>query len=238
MNTFTVGNLFRDAWKDYKKYWRIILLVMVVMAIVVSFGQVGADYNPYTEAYVQDGFASIISSLAITWLGIGYINFMLNIVDGKQARFKDIFYGVKSVEQFAYYVLVNLIYGAIVMLGLVFLIIPGIVLGIGLMFSKYYIAENRLGFADAFKSSWEITKGNRWKMLWLGIVLGFFNIFGALVLGVGLLITIPVSQLIYTRLFRQLDGIPVPEGGSDVEPEHSVEDMVNGLVQEDTESLG
>jgi hypothetical protein len=219
MNTFNVGALIRSAWSDYKQYWKTFLLIFLLMALVSFSASAGSSFDPMNEIVNQDGMAIIFSVLASTWLGIGYLNFLLNIVDGNQARFRDIFYGVKSAEQFAYYILVSIVYAALIFLGLVLLIIPGIILGIGFFFVKYYIAENRLGFEEAFRSSWSITKGNRWKMLWLGIVLGFLNLLGFLVVGVGLLVTIPVSQLAYTRLFRQLEGIPLPDAGGEPEEE-------------------
>ena len=153
MNTiFSIKSLFNDAWKDYKKYWGIILLIVLTFALVQALSMVGAGFDPHYGSVGGDGSSTIISWVAGTWLSIGYINFLLNIVDGKQARYRDIFYGVKSVEQFAYYVLVTLVYGIIVGIGTLLLIIPGIILAIGLLFSSYYIAENRLGFKEAFKS--------------------------------------------------------------------------------------
>jgi uncharacterized membrane protein len=216
MNSFTIKNIFDDAWKDYQKYWKVILLSFTTFGIVHLVSMVGS-YFDYSGTLVQDGFASLLSGLGVVWLGIGYINFLLNIVDGKQARYRDIFYGVRSPEQFAYYLLVTLAYTVLVVLGLVLLIIPGVILSIGFLFVRYYIAENRLGFMNAFQSSWEITKGNRWKIFWFGIVLFFFNLVGLLALGFGLLVTIPMSQLMWARMFRQLEGIPLPEGGSDTE---------------------
>lgn len=213
MNTFTINGLFSNAWKDYKQYWKIILLIILTFGVIQSISFLGAGIDAESGVIAQSGFSGIIAWFAGVWLTIGYLNFLLNIVDGKQARYRDIFYGVRSVEQFAYFVLLGIVYGATVMIGLLFLIIPGIIIAIGLHFARYYIAENRLGFADAFKSSWEITKGNRWKMLWFAIVSAFFNLLGLLALGVGLLITVPMTSLMYARMFRNLEGIPLPEGG-------------------------
>jgi hypothetical protein len=177
MNTFTIKGLFKEAWKDYKKYWGVILLIGLTFAIVQSFGFSGMNFDPYTGTLTQGGFGQLIGWIAGTWLSIGYLNFLLNIVDGNQANYKDIFYGVKSAEQFAYFVLVSLIYGAAVVLGL------------------------------------------------FRIVAGLFNVLGLIALGVGLLITIPMTQLMYARMFRKLEGIPLPEENEEtiVEETHSEE---------------
>lgn len=215
--TFSIKSLFNDAWKDYKKYWGVILLITLTVAIVHAMGMSGMQYDPQYGSFETGGVASLFSWLAMTWIAIGYLNFLLNIVDGKQAQYRDIFYGVKSVEQFAYYVLITLVYAAVVMLGTLLLIIPGIILAIGLGFARYYIAENRLGFKAAFTASWEITKGNKWKIFGFAVVAVLFNLLGLIALGIGLLITIPMTQLMYARMFRNLEGIPVPDGGEETE---------------------
>jgi len=94
------------------------------------------------------------------------------------------------------------------------------------MFANYYIAENRLGLRNAFKSSWEITDGHKWAIFKLMFFLTFLNIAGLLALGVGLLITIPMSQIILVRVFRQLEGIPLPDAGNEnVSEEEGEEDI-------------
>lgn len=220
--TFSIKSLFRNAWEDYKKYWGVILLIALTFCIAQAIGMTGMEYNPEYGTFINNSFASMISWFAVTWLSVGYLNFLLNIVDGKQARYRDIFYGVKSAEQFAYYVLVTIVYTVIVGLGTLLLIIPGIIFAIGLVFAKYYIAENRLGFKNAFNSSWEITKGNRWKIFGFAVVAVFFNLLGLIALGIGLLITFPMTQLMYARMFRNLEGIPVPSGGAQTDEEPTV----------------
>lgn len=220
--TFSIKGLFNDAMKDYQKYWGVILLIVLTFALVQGLSMMGMQFDPHYGTMSTGGFGSLVSWFLMTWLSIGYINFLLNIVDGKQAQFKEIFYGVKTVEQFAYYVLVSLVYGALVMVGTLIFIIPGIILAIGLVFAHFYIAENRLGFKNAFKSSWEITKGNRWKMFWFAIVTVFFNLAGLFAFGIGLLVTIPMTQLMYARMFRNLEGIPVPDGGEESEEASTV----------------
>lgn len=208
-HTFTISTLFSDAWSDYKQYWKTILLIILTFALVQSLPFVGGEFDPQTGIMSQNSLGSLISWFAGTWLTIGYYNFLLNIVDGKDAQYRDIFYGVKTIEQFAYFVLLSFIYPVVVGIGLIFLIVPGIILAIGLYFAQYYIAENRTGFAEAFRSSWEITKGNRLKIFGFGIVSGLFNLLGLLALGIGLLITIPMTSLMYARMFRNLEGIPL-----------------------------
>jgi uncharacterized membrane protein len=216
-HTFTISALFSNAWSDYKQYWKTILLVILTFALVQILPFIGADIDQQTGVMNQNGLGSLIAWFAGTWLTIGYYNFLLNIVDGKDAQYRDIFYGVKSVEQFAYFVLLSFIYPVVVGIGLIFLIIPGIILAIGLYFAQYYIAENRTGFGQAFRSSWEITKGNRLKIFGFGIVSGLFNILGFLALGIGLLITIPMTALMYARMFRNLEGIPLATGAQEVQ---------------------
>jgi ABC-type antimicrobial peptide transport system permease subunit len=52
-----------------------------------------------------------------------------------------------------------------------------------------------------------VTK-NWWQFFGLAIVLGLINVLGALVLGIGLLVTIPASGLAVYAAFESIVGLP------------------------------
>ena len=97
MNTFQIKQLFNDAWQDYKNYWPVIFLILATYLLLNII-----------DILSGSTVVLLLTSLASAWLGIGSINFFLNIVDGKKAEYRDIFYGVKTVEQFVLYILVSI----------------------------------------------------------------------------------------------------------------------------------
>lgn len=236
-NKLQIGKLFSQSLEIYKKNWfNFILIGLIFMFIsgIQNFSGLSFDQVTGELFFSPSGIIGIITWVASVYLGIGFIRYMLKLVNGEVAKLKDIFYGVDSVEHFAFVVLVGIVSGLILILAAIpfgisfgmfvmsfwisgphflllflglLLIVPFVFVALGLMFSKYIMIENKGGnveVMDAIKDSWKMTKGYKWKLLWLGIVVFFFNILGFLALGIGLIITLPVSSIIMTAAYKSL----------------------------------
>ncbi len=207
--TLNFDQLFAQAWKIYKKNWFNFIIIGIIFSVVSSLGNLGIQIDFETGEIVGNNFGlfKTLSWLLSVYLGVGYIRYLLKLVDGKKVKIKDIFYGIDSITHFIYVIVVIFVVKLITLVGLLFFIIPGIIASVGLMFAKYIIAENKGGdveIVDAIKGSWNITKGHKWQLLWLMIVLGIFNVLGVIALLVGLVITIPMTALITTIVYRKL----------------------------------
>lgn len=98
--------------------------------------------------------------------------------------------------------------GNIAFLALI-LLIPGIILAIALSFTTYLVVDQGTGPVAALKESMRITKGNRGKLLLLGIAVTLLNLLGLICLFVGLLVTLPISALAMVHAYRVLSGTMV-----------------------------
>ena len=225
--TFTIKTLFKDSWKDYKANWSLFILIGIIFLLVSLLSNLGTTFDPVTETVRQSPVIVILGWLLQMFIGLGFIRFMLNLVDGKEHKVEDLFKGAESFTHFLYFVVVAMLYSALVGFGSLLLLIPGIIALIGFIFAQYLIAEQKTGIFESFKESWKMTSGNRWKILWLMIVLIFFNLLGALALLLGLLVTVPMSYIIYARLYRVLGDGSTQAVSSD---EHDIEvvDVVEG----------
>jgi len=159
-----------------------------------------------TEA-VQLGIFSLIFSLislvAYIYLQMGTTNFMLKAHDdAAHANLKDLIH----LKGFWRYVGTNILVLLAVLVGLVLLIVPGIIVSIALSFALYLVIDKGAGPINAFKQSLALTKGNRWKLFLLGLMLAGINILGFLALIIGLMVTIPVSFLASVHAYRLLSG--------------------------------
>lgn len=72
---------------------------------------------------------------------------------------------------------VNLIVGGIVFavvvaIGFVLLVVPGVFLLVSLFFWNVYVVVEDRNFVDGMQRSWALTRGHRWRLLVLGIVVG------------------------------------------------------------------
>jgi len=133
---------------------------------------------------------------------------MLAFVDGRIPEFEDLF---NRAPLLFHYVAATILFTLMVVVGLVFLIVPGIYLAIRFGYYGYFIVDEEVGPIEAFKKSSDLTEGVRMDLFLLFALLIGLNIVGALVLLVGLLVTVPLSQLICAYVFRHLQG-PVAEG--------------------------
>ncbi|MGC4001531.1 MAG: glycerophosphoryl diester phosphodiesterase membrane domain-containing protein [Anaeromyxobacter sp.] len=78
----------------------------------------------------------------------------------------------------------SILVGLAVIVGLILLIVPGIIVGVGLSVAlPALLAEKDLGATAALSRSWELTKGRRWEVFAVLLVIGLVMLVGVLVLG-------------------------------------------------------
>lgn len=93
--------------------------------------------------------------------------------------------------------------------GFLLLIVPGIIFALMFLFTTFIVIDRQLGPIEAMKESNRITRGHKWRLLGLLLLLTLINILGLMALGLGLLISIPVSSLAFTYAYRTLSGTPL-----------------------------
>jgi uncharacterized membrane protein len=88
--------------------------------------------------------------------------------------------------------------------------VPGIILAVMWHFFGFVIVENPdTSPVDAIRRSAEITRGYRWQLLGLGLLLIGINVVGALACGVGLLFTYGITAVTVAYAYKTLSGQPV-----------------------------
>jgi len=142
--------------------------------------------------------ASVILSMII---GMGVIKICLRFCDGEKGEFSDIF---SCYPLFFKYLVGSILYGLIVVVGLILLIIPGIIWAIKFQFFDYLIVDQGFGPIDALEKSSEITRGVKLDLLSFGILIGIINLLGLLCLVVGLFVTIPMTWVATAFVYREL----------------------------------
>lgn len=67
---------------------------------------------------------------------------------------------------------VGILSAIVVAMGAFLLLIPGIILYIGLSVASAAVVQDGLSTVPAMKRSWRLTRGNRWRILWLFALIG------------------------------------------------------------------
>lgn len=160
------------------------------------------------EVFKKAGNNSVefIAGLAV-WvlliiIEIGIIKIFLKIIDGKKFAFGDLF-GYTGL--FFNYILTYILYSLIILGGLILLIVPGIIWAIKYCFSIYLAIDKKMKPMEAIKRSGEMTQGIKWELLIFWLTMLGLNILGALLLMVGLLVTVPVTGLAFIHIYRKLE---------------------------------
>jgi len=191
-------------WETFKKRpWFFVGASLLVF--IVSF-LAGVATGLFDLALTGDpenpsGAGSIIDWLISTLINMGIIAFYLRANDNvEQKTLNELWHPHPYWKFFA----ATLLVGIVVVLGLLLLIVPGIIFLMMFLFTTFLVIDRNLGPIEAMKESRRITHGHRWKLLGFGLVLLLINLLGAIALGIGLLVTIPVTMLAFTYVYRLL----------------------------------
>lgn len=196
-----IKSTLSQAWELFKKHWKFLLLVTVISWIFQGLPRSFEKHDLYSQSWLILAVLSLALSALNLVIDIGLTKVYLKIVDRESAKLEDLFVHYKLFWKF---LAGSILYGLIVVSGLFLLIVPGIIWAIKFQFYSYLIVDKNLGPIEALRQSSNMTQGKKWQILKFDLVIGLLNILGILALIVGLLITIPVTTLGFTLLYRKL----------------------------------
>jgi hypothetical protein len=239
MVKFSKSELIEHAWEITKKnFWFLVGLAVVMMfisAVPSFFGQANQ-----TEPLVL-GIGIILWVVQIFFsIGITYIS--LKLGRGESAGWADIW-----VKKYLFwrYIFGSIFYGLVVTIPIVLvilgsfslaintnptlpiatilaataLIIATIFLSIKFQFFTYSIIDKDMGILDAFKASWDLTRGNWWNLLLYNILISLIVLLGFILVIVGIFITLPIAWTAFALVYLKLSDQLPPEKELLVPPE-------------------
>lgn len=202
MIDLSIGTIINEAYAYLKRrmgfYIGMVLVFIIVMVAVYLIGE-------------QMGkFGNLIARLVEIYISAGVIKIVLDDLNGKEPELADMF---TAYDVYLNFLIAGILYGLIVAAGTLLLIVPGIILGIMFQFYKYAIVDKKMGIIDSLNYSKELTRGYRWTIFGIDIILILINIGGVLFFVVGLLFTIPLTMIaeaiVYKKLVSQLEGLNI-----------------------------
>lgn len=226
MKKIVIGDIVSRAWDLAVKHWPIFVLLTLVNSMLsgslysfdsetlmeaVNSGDSAAIFRAYSEALSFNPIWGTIGFLLTFYLAyIGY-NLYVNAVRlGKPYETMGQIFKV-DINQLAIYFCVNVVFGIIVCTGCCLFIIPGIWLGVRLMYAPLLAATQGATFGEAFSRSWEMTKGNFWSLLLLGIVAILIALMGFVACCVGYLFAAVIVEFMLVLSFFVLKPDEAPE---------------------------
>lgn len=210
-----IGEVLSQSWEVFKANWGIVVGTFIVgyLAIFLVQQVVGAALgvsafrpNPqpgYGKLFGAFAVQIVLGQLVTAFIQVGWIRVWLGAVRGEQPTFGTFLSGG---SRYIPMLLSTLLLWVAMALGFVLLIVPGIILGLGLFFTPYFVADSELGVVDALKASWQATDGHKASLFVFGIVLFFLNLLGAIPCGLGLFVTGPMSVLSFAIVYTRITG--------------------------------
>jgi len=173
--------LIQKARQQLKPFWALSVLVCLVCGILISGP---SELNTYGE---------LLSILLAGPLQLGLCIYFLKITQGDSPTFFDLFEGFKPLLNILLsFVIIN----ALTLLGLVFLIVPGIIISLGFSMTYYIIAENpEMPFNEAIERSWKMMDGNKMNLFILHLRFLPWYFLGLLFFVIGVFIVVPWHNL-------------------------------------------
>lgn len=200
---FSIEKAISESWEIIKNNLGFILSLQVIVLIINVFPQ-AADYIYKDVSSMEVPLLAISVTFFILQLitSIGIIKIYLSLHDKKEE--KDVMVLFSGVNYLFRYILASVVYGLIVFGGFLLLIVPGIIWSIKYQFFAYFIIDKDMKPMEALQASARITEGQKMNLFLFGCVLILVNFAGLLALGVGLLVTIPLTSMAVVYVYRKL----------------------------------
>lgn len=154
---------------------------------------------------------SLLSAFISLVIGLGLIRAALAILDGGRPSVEQLV----STKDVIPYLIASLLVALIVTVGLFLCVIPGLIAGFLLQFYGYAIIDKKADSVTtapestpigAIRASFEVVAANIGPLILLAVLCFLLNMVGALLCGVGLLVTLPVTAIAIAYAWRYFSG--------------------------------
>jgi hypothetical protein len=191
LQSLPLGDYFRTGWEIFKQYPGGFIGFFLVYAAIGLISCTIPFLGPLLFFAVSP--ALIMGNFIVS----------AKLLQRQTPAFRDFFTGFQF---FLPLLLLSLVTSILITIGLALLIIPGIYLAVAYLFAACLVIDRRLDFWPAMEVS-----RRRVNPLWFGIftfglLLVVINLLGGLLLGLGLLVTVPLSYCALTAAYVDLFG--------------------------------
>lgn len=208
---FEVGEVLHEAWGKTKGAkgtfvlaWVLYMVVVIAVNTVLNFAGLSPSWGEETKYDFSFWLGQLINLAVVSPMAAGFWIMGIRRAGGVEISPTTIFYYYK---QWLPIFLVILMMYVLVAVGFVLLVIPGIYLAIGYCLAFPLVAEKGMEPWEALETSRK-TVTHRWLAFFgLFVVLFVINLATIFTLFIGLIWTLPMSQIAAGILYRRVFGI-------------------------------
>jgi hypothetical protein len=197
-----VGTAFSYAWQKFQQYaGPLILIVLIIVAVNILGGVLRFTVDNFFLGIILVAAAYVIGQI----LTIGIINASLMVTRGEAPEVGKAF----NTAHLGEFIIGSIIYGIAVFVGLILCIIPGVIAAIMLGFYGFYVLDQGMSGTEAITASYNMVRDNFGRIFLVLLVAFLLNVVGALLCGIGLLVTAPLSWIMFAYAYRKVNNQPI-----------------------------
>ncbi|HAY21561.1 MAG TPA: hypothetical protein DCY27_05235 [Desulfobacterales bacterium] len=186
------GFYLKSGWELLKKNF----LGCIGFSLVALFLQLALNSQP--------GIGQLVSFVISGALWAGLVIVSLKMIQEQPTQVNDFTAGFKYFLPLLLYSVVSSVF---ITAGLILLILPGIYLVVGYIFTTWLIVDRRLDFWPAMEISRKTVHKHWFEVFTFAVLLLLINLGGMLCLGLGLLVTVPWTICTLSVAYQDIFGI-------------------------------
>lgn len=200
-----IGEYFSRGWAIFKQKAVLFILYTLLLAVILGLlAQLPSPVGMRSSGEDAVGGGNIIANILLPIFLAGYYFVAFQIARNRPIEFSDFF---KGFGKFLPIFLTSLVSGLLTGLGFLLLVLPGIYLAVAYAFSQPFVIDKNLGFWDAMETSRKLITKKWFSFLGLLLALFLLNLAGTLLIGIGLLVTIPLTYCIIAAAYEDIVGL-------------------------------
>lgn len=181
----------------------------VAMIRSISQNQLPQDDSAYAEfilylfgiMLIAMLISAIVSLIIGSGVGIGYSKFNLDMLNGDKPKIATVFSGFDRLKTG---IAAHLLIFIRVLIGMIFFLIPGILMAYSYSMVNYVIADNPdMNAREALRESKRIMKGYRWRLFCLSLSFIGWVFLGVFTLGIAFIWVVPYQQAAIAALYEE-----------------------------------
>lgn len=200
-----IGDYFSRGWEIFKqKAPLFILFTLLLFLIQVVIAILPYPLGSRSDEPVPGGILSFAFNIVTPVLTAGYYFVAFQLARGRDAVFGDFFRGF---NKFLPIFLTTLVAGILTAIGFVLLVLPGVYLAVAYLFAQPLVIDKNADFWQAMETSRQLITKKWFSFFGLMLLLFLLNMAGLMVLGIGLLVTVPLSICIVSAAYEDIIGL-------------------------------
>jgi hypothetical protein len=232
---FTIGDVLSRSWQILRSRTGLVIGTCLASLLLSSLpgiiSSIVAPNDPKVRLNPLSLLITLPGAVFSIYLQCGLCTFLINLASGRKAEFNDLFRGGPIViKAILSALLFGIAGGALFAIGfatvaLLFTVAGGAGVAIGVLgwicvasviitrFSQYFylLVDREIGVMESFNLSSQLMKGRFWQYNILLFAGGLINLLTIFSLGIGLILTIPLSMIASAVFYLAITGQPVAD---------------------------